>query len=209
MTRGGFHEDILDYICSPGYTWPVIESGSEFLRFYAENPAKVLEEGLSLYIFSKENGRGKTTLAHYLVYVLLWHLSHTENYNPHRTYAFRNAHMLFAKRKKFEEEEVPPWESSIFVIDDLGIETKNAAWERESNISRLHQIMHHRLDNKLPTIITSNYPPSTLSSFYSGVLDSVLEIRPDGVIGGKKFRQVEVGGAEDFRLMTNTGGWPV
>jgi hypothetical protein len=207
MVRGGFHEPTLDFITGGSYSLPMLENGVEALNYYVSNPDVVLDKGLSLYIFSKENGRGKTTLAHYLVYVLLWHFSKTENYSPHRTYAFENIHTMCEKERK--GWEVDTWKSTILVIDDMGTESRYAAWKAEANISMMHRIMHYRLDHQLPTLITSNYEPAVLSGFYGSILDSVLEIKPDGTIGGRVFRQLEVGGAEDFRMSCESSEWPV
>lgn len=207
MTRAGFHEPTLDLVSSPNYKWPIIEQGLTELTYFVNNPFEVLSRGLGLYLFSKENGRGKTTLAHYLVYVLLWNLSKTENYNRDRTYAFENMHEMCEKEKRGWDSE--SWKSTILVIDDIGTESRSAQWKKDIALSMMHRVMHFRQDHRLPTIFTSNYPPSSISSFYEGVLDSILEIRPDGVIGGRSFRQVEVGGGEDYRLQPgDEAGWP-
>ena len=206
MIRGGFHENTLDLVSSPEYKLPMLESGLSDLTYFVNNPFEVMSKGLSLYLFSKENGRGKTTLAHYLVYVTLWTLSKTENYDPRRTYAFENMHDMCERERRGWDEET--WKSTILVVDDIGTESRSIQWKREIALSMMHRVMHYRLDNCLPTIFTSNYTPSSLSVFYEGVLDSVLEIRPDGVIGGRVFRQIEVGGGEDYRLQASSqGGW--
>jgi len=207
LTRGGFHEATLDFISSPSYRLPMFVSGAESVEYFVYNPLEVDEKGLSLYIFSPENGRGKTTLAHYLAYVLVWTLSKTENYSPNRSYAFENIHDMCVKERNGWEEDT--WKATVLVIDDLGTESRSAAWKKELNTAMLHRIMHYRLDHRLPTIITSNNVPSSLSTIYEGVIDSVMEIRPDGVIGGRVFRQVEVGGGEDFRQMDGVSEWPV
>jgi len=207
LTGGGFHEATLDLVSSPGYQLPLFDSGGEAVTYFLHNPFEVMNKGLSLYIFSLENGRGKTTLAHYLMYVLLWTFSKTENYSPHRTYAFENMHTMCEKEKRGWEDDT--WKSTVLVIDDMGSESRSATWKTESNIAMLHRIMHYRLDHRLPTIITSNYAPSSLTTLYQGILDSVMEVRPDGTIGGRVFRQVEVGGGEDFRQIDEYSEWPV
>jgi len=207
LIDGGFHEDTLDLVSSSNYVLPMLESGGESVDYFLRNPFDVMDKGLSLYLFSKENGRGKTTLAHYLVYALAWPFCKTENYSRQRTYGFADMHSLL--EAFLEREDVgDAWKSTVLVIDDLGSESRSAAWKTDTVISMLHRIMHYRRNNKLPTIITSNFAPASLVGFYQGVLDSVLEIRPDGIVGGKIFRQVEVGGGEDFRLMDGRSDWP-
>ena len=207
LTRGGFNEPLLDLVSGADYQLPIVEFGLPQLQYFMTNPFEVLSKGLGLYIFSKENGRGKTTLAHYLAYVLLWNFSKTENYDPHRTYAFENMHEMCEKERKGWDDET--WRSTLLVIDDIGTESRSAAWKKDLVISMLHRILHYRLDHCLPTIFTSNYAPASLSTCYEGVLDSIMEIRPDGIIAGRVFRQIELGGGEDFRLQpAEKGGKP-
>jgi len=207
MVRGGFHEYTLDFITGGSYSIPMLENGLEAIQYFVANPDVALERGLSFYIFSKENGRGKTTLAHYLVYVLLWHFSKTENYSPNRKYMFESIHSLCKKFRSGHMDEIA--NASVLVIDDIGMETRLADWKKENNITMLHEILYQRKDQRLVTILTSNYEPSVLAGFYGSVLDSILEIQPDGRIGGHLYRQVEVGGAEDFRLSFENSEWPV
>jgi hypothetical protein len=204
LVSGGFNEEVLDFISSPAYSLPMMEAGAESVEYFIHNPFPVLEKGLSLFIYSKENGRGKSTLAHYLAYVLAWPFAHTENYSRDRSYAFVDMHKLM---EEFDDDAFDAWKATLLVIDDLGSENRSG-WRKESAVAMLHRIMHFRRDKKLPTIITANYGPDSLSGFYNGILDSVLEVRPDGEIGGKLFRQIEVGGGEDFRLSPETTEWP-
>lgn len=207
LVDDGFKERTLDLVSSPAYMLPMMESGAESVEYFLHHPFDVMDKGLSLYILSKENGRGKTTLAHYLVYVLAWPFAQTENYSRRRTYAFADMHALteaFAGSTDLQDV----WKATVLVLDDLGSENRSAAWKIDTATSMLHRILHYRRDLKLPTIITSNFGASSLTGFYNGVLDSVLEIRPDGVIGGQLFRQVEVGGGEDFRQVDGASEWP-
>lgn len=207
LTSGGFNEQILDFVSSSSYVLPLIEGGMEAVEYFYGHPFEVMRKGLGLFITSKENGRGKTTLAHYLTYVLAWPFAKTENYDRRRTYAFENIHTMCEQDRSWEDYD--SWRSTVLVIDDLGTESRNSQWKREGVTAMLHRIMHYRRDHQLPTIITSNFNAVSLSSFYNGVLDSVLEIRPDGVIGGQLLRQVDVGGAEDFRLTDGQSEWPL
>jgi len=207
LVDNGFNESLLDLVSSPAYTLPMLETGSESINYFLHHPFDVMDKGLSLYILSKENGRGKTTLAHYLVYVLAWPFAQTENYNRRRTYAFVDMHALLESFLGGDEMH-NTWKATVLVLDDLGSESRSAAWKIDTATSMLHRILHYRRDRRLPTIITSNFVAESLTGFYNGVLDSVLEIRPDGVIGGQVFRQVEVGGGEDFRIAHGSSDWP-
>lgn len=206
LVSGGFNEETLDLVSSSSYALPMLEQGGEFLDYFLLNPMVVMEKGLGLFICSKENGRGKTTLAHHIAYTLAWPFALTENYSRDRRYAFRDVHSLFKIFNSGPDDGMEDaWKATVLVIDDMGFESRSG-WRKDTALSMYHQIFHYRRDNKLPTIITANFMPPSLSQFYDGVLDSVLEIRPDGVIGGQVFRQVEVGGGEDYRL--STSGWP-
>ena len=204
LVDSGFSSILLDMVSKTDYGFPHFESGGEFVKFWAESSDLVLQKGLSLYVYSSERGRGKTTLAHYLIYNLAKYFQRTENYSRERTYGFETAQEL---QNNFEGSEL--WKSTVYVLDDLGAEAAESPWKKEAFLSTLQQVMHYRRNNNYPTIITTNYPPKFVSNRYQKVLDSLLEIRPDGVIGrGRVFRAVEVGGSEDLRLNSDFTEWP-
>ena len=74
----GFSRNLLDIVSEEGSdtyifdTFPEIENKEQLenLIEYVDKPEKVLDHGLSLYLYSQEYGRGKTTLAHFLTYVI-------------------------------------------------------------------------------------------------------------------------------------------
>ena len=206
LTSGGFSLKTLDLVTQSGYEIPQIASGESFVSYFADNPEKVEEQGLSLYIHSKGKGRGKTTLAQYLVYKAATLFSHTENYSTKRDYAFINIEDLIKQERKNDNSM---WTRTWLVIDDIGNEDRSAPWKHAAVISIMQQVMHYRRDRNLPTIITSNYEPVNLSTLYSGEIDSLLEIGSDGKIGGLVFREVEVGGGEDFRQIEEFSAWPI
>jgi hypothetical protein len=204
LVDSGFSSVLLDFVSASEYAFPYFESGGESVRYWAASPDFVMQKGLSLYVYSSERGRGKTTLAHSLVYNFARHFQKTENYSRSRTYGFETAQDL---QLNFEESEL--WKSTVYVLDDLGAESSESPWKKEAFLSTLQQVMHFRRNNNYPTIITTNYPPQFISNRYQKVLDSLLEIRPDGSIGkGRVFRAAEVGGAEDLRLNSDFTEWP-
>jgi hypothetical protein len=207
LLGSGFCDDTLNFVSNDEYAFPKFESGEEFVNYWTNSVSEVLQKGLSLFIYSSEKGRGKTTLAHYLVYTLAKHFQRTENYSRDRSYGFETAQRL---QMNFDAEDGQLWQSTVYVLDDLGAEAAESSWKREAYLSTLQQVLHYRRDNKLSTIITTNYPPKFIAEKYQHTLDSLLEIRPDGVIGkGKVFRAVEVGGGEDLRLMDSRTEWPI
>lgn len=207
LLAGGFCDDTLNFVSSDEYRFPKFESGEEFVNYFTNSVSEVLQKGLSLFIYSSEKGRGKTTLAHYLVYCMAKVFQLTENYDRNRSYGFETAQSL---QVNFDVEDRQLWQSTIYVLDDLGAEAAESSWKKEAFLSTLQQVFHYRRDNKFPTIITTNYPPKFIAEKYQHTLDSLLEIRPDGVIGkGKVFRAVEVGGGEDLRLIDTRTEWPI
>lgn len=201
----GFCQSTIEMVAQEDYTFPPFDLGGEFVNYWANDPKLVLQKGLSLFVYSSERGRGKTTLAHYLVYNLAKYFQRTENYNRDRNYGFETAQDL---QLNFDSSDL--WKSTLYVLDDLGAEAAESSWKKESFLATLQQVFHYRRNNKLPTIITTNYPPSFISDKYQHLLDSLLEIRPGGLIGnGRVFRAVEVGGSEDLRLNSDFTEWPV
>jgi hypothetical protein len=200
----GFSKGTLDLVSSDSYKIPVIEKGEKSIKSYLDNVDLVENNGLSLYIHSRERGRGKTTLAHYIIYGCAKVFSDISLYKSCRNYCFIHVEDFINKIREGEEDF---WKSTWFVLDDLGNEDKSAEWKRTFLRSSLQRVLHYRRDNSLPTIITSNYDPSSLSYLYSGELDSLLEIKPDNSIGGLVFREIEVGGGEDFRTIDCLTKW--
>jgi hypothetical protein len=203
LSTGGFSIPILDFISGPDYNIPELDSGEEYLNYFFDNPFTVEEQGLGLYIYSKEKGRGKTTLAHKLMYELVKVFFDKNAYLSNRDYAFQNV-KAFISSCDPKNNMPAEWQRTWYVLDDLGNEDRSSKWQKDAILANLQQMLHYRRDNNLPLIITSNYLPADLSVLYGGVLDSLLEIRPDGSLGGLLYRAVEVGGAEDLRLSQKT-----
>jgi len=202
MVGTGFNSAMLRRV-SRSYLVPELESGGEYLDYYQKHPEEVESRGLSLYIYSREKGRGKTTLAHRLVYEAARYFAYTARYKRDRNYGFERSDRFLS------DKDSGLWRSSFYVLDDLGAEDGSASWTRNKALAAFQELFHFRRDRQLPMVITSNYHPSDLSRLYDGVLDSLLEILPDGSLGGTVFRQVEVGGGEDFRLSKEESEWPL
>jgi len=200
LLNSGFKPSVLDII-SENYELPTIILGENFVDFYMKNLYTVEDKGLSLFIWSSEKGRGKTTLAHYLTYCAAYNFSFTSRYSTRRDYKFIHANNFNTADPK--ELSKVKW----LVIDDLGNEDKSAPWKSSKLRSDLMEIFQYRRDNFCPTIITSNYSPTDLSNLYAQELDSLLEINVDGSLQGVLFREVVLGGAEDLRK-TLDSGWP-
>lgn len=205
ILEGGFYRPVLDFVTKPEFVHPMYISGSQYVGYYVNNPLEVVKKGLSFYIYSRERGRGKTTLAHLLVYHLAYFFGPRQgNYRRNQTYGFETVNDVI---NNFLSKDEGLSKSTIYVLDDLGNEDQ-VQWKRDALISALQKIFQYRRPLKLPTIITSNYFPGDLSNRYGGILDSLLEIKPDGAIGGDLFRQIELGGGEDLRL-SGDSSWPM
>ena len=203
LVNHGFKQSLLDIVSDPTYAGPLYENGKFFVDYFLANLDEVESKGLSLYIFSRERGRGKTTLAHALCYQLALSFAHTAKYRRESSLSFgfeRSNELL----RSFNTD--PLYHSTYYVLDDLGNEDRSG-WRKELGTSVLQEVLPYRRENKLSTIITSNYAPNDLSNFYSGMLDSLLEIGPDGTMGGLMYRQVELGGGTDLRMEGSV--WPV
>lgn len=204
MISAGFNELTIDLINSNDYNFPYFESGENVINFYINNIEDVMSNGLSLYIYSSERARGKTTLAHFIAYQIIKNYVHTSVYSRSRTYAFRRSDNLI---EEFKKDDKTSSRSVLLVLDDLGNEDRSSNWKKELILNNFQSMLHYRRDHQLPTIITSNYSPGVISGIYGGMMDSLLEINPDDTIGGILFKSVEVGGAEDLRISLQSK-WP-
>lgn len=199
MLVGGFSSRFVDYVSGESYTYPEVAYGLEYLDWFIQNLETVDSKGLGLYIHSRERGRGKTTLAHYMIYQSAYYFNRTDKYSSDRKYSFGSVADLLEHKDR-------PY-SKYLVVDDLGNEDKSAIWKRETAQAELQRILQKRRANNQITIITSNYNPEDLCSLYGGYLDSLLEFVPGSRINGELFREVEVGGGEDLRLSNPNSGW--
>ena len=205
MLNSGFSRHMVSMVDSKDYQLPFIEQGQEFLDFFLNNPLYVEYKGLGLFIYSQDKGRGKTTLAHKLIFKSLGEFVGKDVYTTERTYGFQHVEELL---KDFRDGKSDTWMSTWYVLDDLGNEDRYTEWKRNLFLTSFQKVLHYRRDKRLPTIITSNYRPEELSAIYQGELDSLLEIHSDGRMGGVLYRAVQVGGSEDLRLQTESA-WPV
>jgi hypothetical protein len=202
LLAGKFAANILNFV-SASYSLPVVESGEKYLTYFLQNTPIVVTEGLSLYVFSREAGRGKTTLAHYLAVKFAEYYSTSDHYKRGVSFGFDNVNDLIDKEMSFDNDD-PYWKRMLYVLDDFGNEDRSAKRRREFFVPMMQRILHHRQDNHLPTIITSNYSPGSIDQLYSGRLNSLLEIQVDGSLGGNLFRSVELGGGEDLRTLNTS-----
>ena len=199
LVNSGFYRNSVDIVSADSYTIPEIGTGYNSVRFFLENLEFVLSKGLGLYFYSKERGRGKTTLAHHICYKLAEATRPLDKYQRDLDFGFDHIED-FCKNDN--------WKSRVYVLDDLGNENRSANWKKDDFLSNLQKCLHYRRDRRLVTLITSNYAPSNLSTLYEGVIDSLLEVNPNGKIGGTVFRQVEVVGGEDLRVVQEFSRWP-
>ena len=206
LLSAGFSRSLVDYCNQENYEIPQIDLGEEFVNFFLEKPFYAEEKGLGLYVYSQERGRGKTTLTHKIMYEALKYFVSIDSYSTYRTYAFQHVEDLLKSFQKEDSECL--WKSTWYVLDDLGNEDRTTEWRKGLFLGKLQSLLHYRRDKRLPTLITSNYRPADLSILYGGELDSLLEIKPGGVLGGTLYRSVEVGGGEDLRLLEENSLWP-
>lgn len=125
------------------------------VKFYLENLDAMLEKGMGLYLWSEEKGSGKTRMAASIANALM--LEH-------------GIQVKFATSLNILQEIKSTWGQNgnkqqegylldalqtvkVLVIDDFGTEEAKD-WIRE----KFYQILNERYLNKLPTILTSNFP---------------------------------------------------
>ena len=125
------------------------------VKFYLKNLDAMLEKGMGMYLWSEEKGSGKTRMAASIANALM--LEH-------------GIQVKFATSLNILQEIKNTWGQDgnkqqegylldalqtvkVLVIDDFGTEEAKD-WIRE----KFYQILNERYLNKLPTILTSNFP---------------------------------------------------
>jgi hypothetical protein len=207
LISGGFKKGALELVKGDIYQIPDKSEGLKFVEYAVNSPDSFEDKGLGLYVFSEGRGQGKTTLVHHIMYNVCRYFYGPEVYDSSRTFAFEHIDDFLLSMK--DENSLEKWKATWYVLDGLGNEDTSAKWKKDFALSALQRLFHYRRDNNLPILITSNKPPEVLTAFYSGVLDSLLEIQPDGGLGGLSYRAVHVISEVDYRLQTEISKWEI
>jgi hypothetical protein len=132
-----------------------------------------MDQGIGLYLYGP-NGTGKSLMASILLRRTL-----ASGYSGHWT-SFHE--MRSAKTNTWKDEGRSEWfnrkilATSVLVIDDPGQEGKT---EKSLEYSRtiLDEVIRHRMQASLVTIITSNQTPENFRLLYGGAVDSLIQER--------------------------------
>lgn len=167
---------------------PVRESQKENYLIFAKyinrifNPRNHVEKRLSLYLYSKNPGTGKTVSASSLVHTYIiksyfkslqsgntpelmpaffldanyWQTKYNEATRPHvpREIAEDAFHVYYTLKKKAEA-------APLLAIDDLAVRSIT-----EGHRTDLHELINNRITSNLPTIYTSNLHPEELDDVF-------------------------------------------
>ena len=124
---------------------------------------RVRKEGLGLYIWSRTKGSGKTYLASAICNSLI------ETYKTRPLFADSSALINYNEDGRIAELE----EAELLVLDDLGRKAPNNYYE-----DLLFGIMDKRMQNKRPTIVTSNLPIAELP-YDQRAVDRIATMTPE------------------------------
>ena len=135
---------------------------------YTDHLEKHLREGRGI-ILAGGYGTMKTTLAVAVLRKYIddggWGMMITMASLIDKIYSLRNADSAEAAAYETEIRE-----AKLLVIDDLGAEDNHFAWV----LAKVDSIISSRYDNKLATIITTNFAPDDLSQTYGGrIIDRI------------------------------------
>lgn len=192
---------------------PVYED--KVLIFYQNNPDKVLENGLSVYVHGPL-GVGKTLCSVWLAegFVSAYSPEGKCGYRHDLTVQFMEASQ-FVLRSRIsggDDQELKKFyktfDASLFVLDDFNNEYKSA--QNPQYVHRLYEMfLRHRISNCLPTIITTNVPPQQVSTEYDAKIASLLGIKQDKnkkyYMAGR-FLEIRLDGP-DYRKLSNDRAW--
>ena len=136
---------------------------------YRDTLPTLLDQGVGLYLWSPENGTGKTALAALFVIAALA--------NGYSAFFIRSSEMKEAvvENQRYDESTTLREhlrQVDMLVIDDLGKEHKGASGYAES---LLEDVVRDRTQWKRATFFTSNVGPDKLASIYSADFADVLK----------------------------------
>ena len=85
LLNAGFSRFLIEFVDNSSYQIPYLVSGQDFVEFFLKNSNFVEEKGLSLYLYSQDKGRGKTTLAHKIIFDTVQSFVHKDTYSSERS----------------------------------------------------------------------------------------------------------------------------
>jgi DNA replication protein DnaC len=179
--------DIDDEIISTVKSWVNHVKAGRVIKAYSSN---LCGKGLIIY---GEPGLGKSTLAS----AILQEIITTFSLEPFgcdgnvlvRPCYFSSYVKMIALRGRTMDDDTSSWDERlnlgvlgecdddaynvrVLVIDDLGREhMSNSGWTK----NLLHEIVRTRYENGLPTIITTNMPPSVWKEMYGDATESFFQ----------------------------------
>jgi DNA replication protein DnaC len=158
-----------------------------------------------LYLYSAEPGTGKTAAAcsilnSYLIYHFIHGLKKDKNEIKNITYFldFNGWQRTFSEfnhpslprdmkediSRKFYQMRESAKNTRLLVIDDIGIQTPTEAFGAVA-----HDLINHRVSNRLPTIFTSNVPMNHLITSYDvRLFDRIRDQNTEIIFEGKSKR---------------------
>ena len=141
----------------------------EKMRKYVENLPEMLGKGVGLYLWSDENGTGKTSLSAIVV---------KEALRYGRTAFFEESSRLktrLVNKEAFEEGtsvEARIEMVDLLVLDDIGKEYRTNSGYAENLIETL---VRNRVQKVRTTIMTGNVPPRDLQKLYSEDFSALMK----------------------------------
>ena len=155
----------------------------ERMRKYLDTLPEMLEKGVGLYLWSSENGTGKTSLAAVIV---------KESLRYGKTAFFTETGRLRAQlmnKEVFEDGvsiEARIEQVDVLVLDDIGKEYRASSGYTENAIETL---VRNRVQKLRTTVLTGNIDPRDLQKIYSADFAALLKESTVAVcIAGHDFR---------------------
>jgi len=184
----------------------------EKLKLFVNNPQKVYDDGLSLYIHGTL-GVGKTFCSVWLAeeFVSAFSPEGVCDYKYDLTATFMEASQFVTKSRLYNNEELKEFykmfDSNLFVLDDFSNEYKSQT--NPQYVDKLYEMfLRHRISNCLVTIITSNTKPSDVGKLYNEKIASLMGIKQEevGFEMAGRFADIQLKGP-DCRKLTQVSAW--
>ncbi len=164
--------------------------------WYVKNMDKVFRNGLSLYIWGRAYGVGKSTLSVLLVKQFArWAL-----FSPKYIHEFEGHYMDVVEILKWDEmKDIDT--ATILVIDEFG----KRVLSKEQEAIKIEKYLRNRVKSEKAVIIVGNISPQDIAAQYSESLAEFIGVNGD-TVESNVFRSVHVVG-ESFRTMKIESKW--
>lgn len=149
------------YIHANRYNYVVTDQNREYfdkIRPYLDNIVQTVDEGVNFFFYSPTPGTGKTYLGAVLLNQYIYKTCVTNRFDFEKPLAMFVVYtdLMDLLRYQMDEEKVQEYLNVVRDVPLLMLDDVGAGKSSEFTVNQTYNLLNHRFNNGLSTIITSN-----------------------------------------------------